>query len=77
MKCFNYHKENMTSCLNKKCRYWIEESNNQNCCVNLIEAKKTMTLEEIGNIFKVTRMRICQIEKRAVQKIKDKLFQIT
>ena len=33
-----------------------------------------MTLEEIGNIFKVTRMRICQIEKRAIEKIKEKLI---
>lgn len=73
MKCFNYHKENMLTCDNKKCRYWIEEKNNQNCCVNLVEEKKDMTLEEIGNIFKVTRMRICQIEKRAIQKIKEKL----
>jgi DNA-directed RNA polymerase sigma subunit (sigma70/sigma32) len=32
-----------------------------------------MTLHEIGKIFGLTRMRICQIEKRALQKIKQAL----
>ena len=31
--------------------------------------KDKWTLEKIGNIFGVTRMRICQIEKRAIEKI--------
>jgi DNA-directed RNA polymerase sigma subunit (sigma70/sigma32) len=30
-----------------------------------------MTLQNIGDLFKLTRMRICQIEKNAIQKIKD------
>ena len=28
-----------------------------------------MTLQEIGDIFNVTRMRICQIEKKIINKI--------
>ena len=73
MKCFNYHKQNMQLCMNKNCRYWIEKNSEQNCCVNLLSKKRTLTLEEIGNIFKVTRMRICQIEKRAIAKLKSLL----
>lgn len=30
-----------------------------------------MTLQEIGEIFDVTRMRICQIEKTVLQKLSD------
>tara|TARA_Y100000389_G_C17138287_1_gene353640 strand:+ start:212 stop:394 length:183 start_codon:yes stop_codon:yes gene_type:complete len=49
----------------------------QNCCliaaddVSKINEEK-FTLQDIGDIFKVTRMRICQIEKIAVKKLKDK-----
>jgi len=32
------------------------------------------TLQDIGDIFKVTRMRICQIEKIAIKKLKDKEY---
>ena len=76
MKCFKYHKQNMQLCMNKSCRYWIKEEVEQNCGVNLLDKKKTMTLEEIGNIFNVTRMRICQIEKKAIKKIKEKLLDL-
>ena len=33
-----------------------------------------ITLQDIGDIFKVTRMRICQVEKIALKKLKDKIF---
>ena len=49
----------------------------QNCC--LIASDKghksnldKFTLQDIGDIFKVTRMRVCQIEKIAINKLKDK-----
>jgi DNA-directed RNA polymerase sigma subunit (sigma70/sigma32) len=35
--------------------------------------KKEMTLQEIGDIFNLTRMRICQIEKIIFAKINSKL----
>jgi DNA-directed RNA polymerase sigma subunit (sigma70/sigma32) len=35
-----------------------------------------ITLQDIGDIFKVTRMRICQIEKNAIKKLKDKISSI-
>jgi len=74
MKCFKYHKQNMTMCEKKNCRYWIKTLNNQNCCINAIEENEQFTLEMIGKIFNVTRMRICQIEKKAINKIKEKLI---
>ena len=72
MKCFNYHKKNKTKCERKKCRYWIENSTSRNCGINFINSNnQKTTLEDIGKIFKVTRMRICQIEKKAIKKVKD------
>ena len=41
-----------------------------NC--TLIAAKKgPLTLQQIGDIFGVTRMRICQLEKRILKKIES------
>jgi hypothetical protein len=64
-------------CVKSKCRYWIDCKKYNNCCIvaaneeNSVTGEK-FTLQDIGDIFRVTRMRICQIEKIAVNKIKDK-----
>jgi len=78
MKCFEYNNQTKTNCKKKSCRYWMEKSKYQNCClvasqheVNSADTDK-FTLQDIGDIFKVTRMRICQIEKIAIKKLKDK-----
>lgn len=77
MKCFEYNKTNNISCENKTCRYWIECAKSNNCCVVMLKDENfnedKITLQDIGDIFKVTRMRICQIEKNAIKKLKDKI----
>jgi len=75
MKCFEYNKKCNLVCQKKSCRYWIDLKNNQNCCINAAkdESESKFTLQDIGNIFNVTRMRICQIEKMAIKKIKEKI----
>lgn len=77
MKCFNYNKKNNTACENKDCRYWINCKQSNNCCILLLKDREfneeKTTLQDIGDIFKVTRMRICQIEKNAIKKLKDKI----
>jgi hypothetical protein len=70
MKCYEYCKTKNKDCKDSGCRYWIENDRTNNCTIIAASIKKNMTLEEIGKIFKVTRMRICQIEKRAIEKIK-------
>jgi len=47
---------------------WINADAHQNC--TLIATKKgPMSLQQIGDILGVTRMRICQIEKKVVEKL--------
>ena len=74
MKCYDYHKINNKNCSKKDCRYWIQSKKCKNCCIITAKENESLTLEDIGNIFSVTRMRICQIEKIAVSKIKERLF---
>jgi dimeric dUTPase (all-alpha-NTP-PPase superfamily) len=70
--CYKAHAKHCTNCNKKTCKYWLSHPNSQNCV--LIEAAKgPHTLQEIGDIYDLTRMRICQIEKVVREKIK-KLF---
>ena len=63
MKCYKHHLINNIAC-------------NQNCAIIGASLDKKFTLEEIGKMFDVTRMRICQVEKIAIEKIKDKVLSI-
>tara|TARA_A100001037_G_C15017051_1_gene574490 strand:+ start:27 stop:317 length:291 start_codon:yes stop_codon:yes gene_type:complete len=66
--CFKEHKESGIPCENTGCRYWIDCESNKNCTM-IAADKGPMTLQEIGDIFGVTRMRICQIEKSVLKKL--------
>ena len=71
MKCFKYCKIKNKNCNKSACRYWIDDQSLNNCAIIGAKSNKNLTLEDIGKIFKVTRMRICQIEKRALEKLKN------
>jgi len=70
--CFSAYARHKLPCLNNKCRMWIDNACNQNCVFIAIANNKCegMTLQQIGDIHNLTRMRVCQIEKRAVEKLK-------
>ena len=69
--CFKEHKNYNVECLKKDCKYWIECSDSLNCTM-LMANEGPKTLQEIGEIFGVTRMRICQIEKSVMNKLRSK-----
>jgi len=70
MKCFEAHEKFSSCCEKQTCRYWINFNTSQNCTL-LASKSGPMTLQEIGDIFGVTRMRICQQEKRIIQKMEN------
>tara|TARA_R110001583_G_scaffold101454_3_gene247873 strand:- start:786 stop:1025 length:240 start_codon:yes stop_codon:yes gene_type:complete len=72
-KCFEFCKDTKKNCSKKTCRYWIESNEYNNCCIIGADVSGKITLQNIGEIFKVTRMRICQIEKIAISKLKEKV----
>lgn len=68
--CFEAHKELKLSCDSKSCKNWMNYKEDYNC--SIISAQNgPKTLQEIGDIFGLTRMRICQIEKNIKKKILD------
>jgi len=72
MKCFEYYASCNKHCQKKVCRYWINSKSDQNCTVNSA-TKGPKTLQDIGQIYNITRMRICQIEKNIILKIKKRV----
>lgn len=42
-----------------------------NCIINMVNENEDLTLEKVGELFNVTRMRICQIEKNIIDKLKN------
>ncbi len=68
--CFANCKTSNLNCKNKKCRAWFDCSKYKNCSI-IASEDGPMTLQNIGDLFKLTRMRICQIEKNAIAKIRE------
>ncbi len=66
--CFSSCETLNQICNNEKCRNWLDCSSKLNCAI--IAAKDgPRTLQEIGDLHGLTRMRICQIEKSAIKKL--------
>jgi hypothetical protein len=69
-KCADEIKKNGTPCNQSECRYALKSFENLNCA--LIAADKgPMTLQEIGDFYGISRMRVCQIEKSILKKLKN------
>ncbi len=69
--CFNEHKKLKIPCKNSECRYWHQMSDKQNCTI-ISASEGPKTLQEIGDVFGITRMRVCQIEKGILSKLSKK-----
>jgi DNA-directed RNA polymerase sigma subunit (sigma70/sigma32) len=71
-KCFEVHAAYKVCCQKKSCKNYIENASTQNCVI-IAAQKGPHTLQNIGKIYGLTRMRICQIEKNIIQKLKNSI----
>ena len=67
--CYDKIRKTKQECGQKGCRNFVEHKLSYNCAV-LAAEDGPMTLQEIGDIFGVSRMRICQIEKTILSKLR-------
>ncbi len=68
--CYERNQRCLSRCSRRDCRYWIAYGEAQNCTL-IAASKGPMTLQQIGEIIGVTRMRVCQLEKKILDDIKD------
>jgi len=67
--CFAVHNANNVDCNRRRCPQWISYGKGHNC-VMIAAQEGPHTLQEIGEIYELSRMRICQIEKSIFEKIR-------
>ena len=67
--CFAIHAKYEVDCKRQHCQHWISHSAGHNC-VMITAQNGPHTLQTIGQIYDLTRMRICQIEKNIFEKIR-------
>ena len=70
ISCFKAHSNSNMPCKISNCRYWHDIESSYNCIINKVNEENDLTLQEIGDLFNITRMRVCQIEKQTLKKIK-------
>jgi DNA-directed RNA polymerase specialized sigma subunit len=68
--CYEAVEKHNCPCERMSCKQWINFPNGKNCVMVTTQAGP-LTLNEIGDIYGLTRMRICQIEKNIYQKIRN------
>ncbi len=69
-KCAQKAKENSSLCQQKECRHWLSCEKNMNCSI-IASDEGPRTLQEIGDYYGISRMRVCQIEKALLRKLKN------
>jgi hypothetical protein len=67
--CFAVQSHYGIDCQRQGCQHWIPHSESHNCVI-LAAQDGPHTLQKIGQIYNLTRMRICQIEKGIFEKIR-------
>jgi hypothetical protein len=67
--CFAEQARYSVDCQRQKCQQWIPHSESNNCVI-IAAQSGPHTLQKIGQIYGLTRMRICQIEKNIFEKIR-------
>ena len=67
--CYQCVFDTSVPCPETDCRHWLNSSEELNC--SIIAAKSgPKTLQQIGDYYGISRMRVCQIEKSILKKLR-------
>ena len=69
-KCATDSLENDSICNKKECRLWMNYSEDLNCSLISVKKNGKLTLNEVGERLGISYVRVSQIEKQAVNKLK-------
>ena len=74
LPCVKACKKYGVSCPNAECKSWMNYEEDLNCTFVAVDKhERGMTLREIGERLHISFVRVCQIEKAAIQKIKKRM----
>ena len=71
-KCCSLCYENNFDCERRECRYWIDFSEDNNCCLLSIHKNGKMNLREIAMREGISYARVKQIQDAALIKLKKR-----
>ena len=61
-------------CEESGCRMWLQYEEDQNCClISIYNSKGKLTLEEISKRMDISLVRVSQIEKQALKKLRKRI----
>lgn len=72
MKCLDECRDSQLSCLNEKCRHWINYDEDYNCSIYSAEVHGPMTLDDVSKRLGMSLVRVKQIEDAALIKLKKR-----
>jgi hypothetical protein len=68
-KCYKIVQDLAKSCDECECRHFLKSEKDLNCSI-IAANNGPKTLQEIGNYYGISRMRVCQIEKAILKKLR-------
>ncbi len=69
-KCYIKILQDDSPCKKEECRHYFFSEKDLNCTLHAA-CRGPMTLQEIGEYYNISRMRVCQIEKTILKKLKN------
>jgi len=69
LSCYQKVSRGRTPCQETSCRHFLSSEPDLNCSI-IAANSGPKTLQEIGDYYGISRMRVCQIEKSILKKLK-------
>ena len=68
-KCYSKVSQEKNPCSESGCRHFLKSKSDLNCAI-IAAQDGPKTLQEIGDYYGISRMRVCQIEKTILKKLR-------